>query len=100
GSGRSFVGSGIQSGLRVAGLGMLRRTRALASLVPLGLCVAVPARAQNAPTASYAKERVPFKSGKLTLVGFLFRPDKPGPFPGLIWNHRSETDPGSAAAVV
>jgi dienelactone hydrolase len=60
------------------------------------LCLAVPARAQNLPPASYTKERVTFKSDKLTLVGFLFKPNKPGPFPGLIWNHGSEQNPGSA----
>lgn len=75
---------------------MAARTWVLASWVVLGLSLAVPARAQNAPTASYTKERVTFKSGKLTLVGFLFRPNKPGPFPGLIWNHGSEKNPGSS----
>ena len=75
---------------------IVARTWVLASLVVLGPCLAVPARAQNAPTATYTKERVTFKSGNLTLVSFLFRPNKPGPFPGLIWNHGSEKDPGSA----
>ncbi len=68
------------------------QTRVLASLVVLGLCFAV-ARAQNAPPATYTKERVTFKSDNLTLVGVLFKPDGPGPFPGLIWNHGSERDP-------
>ena len=59
------------------------------------LCLALPLRAQNAPTIPYAKERVTFKSSDLTLVGFLFKPDGKGPFPGLIWNHGSEKNPGS-----
>ena len=42
-----------------------------------------------------ARERVTFKSDGLTLVGFLFQPDGPGPFPGLVWNHGSEKNPGS-----
>jgi carboxymethylenebutenolidase len=70
--------------------------RALAALLALALCLAAPLRAEDAPRAAYNKERVSFKSGGLTLVGFLFKPDKPGPFPGLIWNHGSERDPASA----
>jgi len=75
---------------------MAARTWGLVSWVVLGLCLAGPARAQDAPTATYTKERVTFKSGNLTLVGFLFKPGKPGRLPGLIWNHGSEKDPGSA----
>src|SRR5262245_10628807 len=59
----------------------------------LVLWLAAPARAQTAPPATYKKERVTFRSDNLTLVGVLFKPDGPGPFPGLIWNHGSEKDP-------
>ncbi len=62
-------------------------------LVVLVLWLSAPARAQTAPPATYMKERVTFRSDHLTLVGVLFRPDGPGPFPGLIWNHGSEKDP-------
>ncbi len=41
------------------------------------------------------KQRVTFQSGDLTLVGFLYRPDGQGPFPGIIWNHGSEKNPGT-----
>ena len=37
--------------------------------------------AQPSP-AGVSKERVTFQSDHLTLVGFLFKPDGPGPFPG------------------
>jgi dienelactone hydrolase len=47
------------------------------------------------PPASLSKERVTFKSGSLSLVGFLFKPDGPGPFPALVWNHGSEQSPGT-----
>ena len=70
------------------------RPRVFAPLLALGLCLAASVRPQDA--ASYHKERVSFESGSLTLVGFLFRPNKPGPLPGLIWNHGSERNPGSA----
>src|SRR5206468_1706365 len=50
--------------------------------------------AQPSP-AGVSKERVTFHSDHLTLVGFLFKPDGPGPFPALIWNHGSEKSPGT-----
>ena len=47
-------------------------------------------------SARFNKQRVTFKSGSLTLVGYLFKPDGPGPFPALVWNHGSEKDPGGS----
>jgi carboxymethylenebutenolidase len=44
--------------------------------------------------AAITKQRVTFKSGQLTLVGFLFKPEGPGPFPAIVWNHGSEKGPG------
>jgi dienelactone hydrolase len=41
-----------------------------------------------------SKERVTFRSGDLTLVGFLFKPAGAGPFPAVVWNHGSEKNPG------
>jgi len=64
-------------------------------LVVLALWLALPAHAQHAPPGTPTKERVTFKSDNLTLVGFLFKPDGAGPFPGLIWNHGSERSPGT-----
>src|SRR6266571_975970 len=60
-------------------------------------CAAVLAlgiSASAAQTPAPAKERVAFKSGGLTLTGFLFKPDGPGPFPAIVWNHGSEKNPG------
>lgn len=60
------------------------------------------AAAQSPPIE---KQRVTFKSGGLTLVGYLFKPQGNGPFAAIIWNHGSEQNPGggpqfdSAAAV-
>jgi dienelactone hydrolase len=73
---------------------IVARARVVAFLVVL--CFAAPACAQSVPPATHTKERVTFKSDKLTLVGFLFKPSGPGPFPGLIWNHGSEKNPGAA----
>src|SRR5258707_7854607 len=56
------------------------------------LAFAVSAGAAQAPMP--AKERVSFKSHGLTLTGFLFKPDGPGPFPAILWNHGSEKNPG------
>jgi len=41
-----------------------------------------------------AKQRITFKSGNLTLVGYLFKPTGNGPFPAVVWNHGSEPNPG------
>lgn len=38
---------------------------------------------------------VTFSSGKLQLHGFLWKPNGPGPFPAIVWNHGSEKLPGS-----
>ena len=69
------------------------RVWTLASLVIVASWLPVPARAQPTP-AGVSKTRVTFKSDNLTLVGFLFKPEGPGPFPGLVWNHGSEKNPG------
>jgi dienelactone hydrolase len=37
---------------------------------------------------------VAFRSGSLTLHGFLHRPPGPGPFPAIVYNHGSEPLPG------
>jgi dienelactone hydrolase len=44
--------------------------------------------------AAEGKERITFKSGDLTLVGYLFKPAGDGPFPAVVWNHGSEPNPG------
>ena len=44
---------------------------------------------------AHNKQSVTFKSGQLTLVGFVFKPDGAGPFPTVIWNHGSEKTPGA-----
>ena len=42
---------------------------------------------------SYNKQRVTYRNGGLTLVGFVYKPEGPGPFPTVIWNHGSERNP-------
>src|SRR6266853_4456379 len=39
-------------------------------------------------------EQVSITSGKYTLEAKIYKPDGPGPFPALIWNHGSEKTPG------
>ena len=56
------------------------------------LAVAAIAGAQGA--SPYHKQHVSFKSGELTLAGYLFKPEGPGPFPAVLWNHGSEPNPG------
>jgi len=64
------------------------RSITLRASAAIALVFAVP------QTAPFNKTRVTFKSDGLTLVGYTFRPDGPGPFPTVIWNHGSEKNPG------
>ena len=61
--------------------------------VAIALVALTPLSAQ---VSNLHKERVTFPNGSLTLVGFLFHPDGPGPFPAIIWNHGSEKNPGTS----
>ncbi len=40
-------------------------------------------------TPSASSEEVTFRSGTLTLHGYLWKPAGPGPFPAVLWNHQS-----------
>jgi dienelactone hydrolase len=51
------------------------------------------AQVRPTPTERMTKERVTFKSGDLTLVGYIYKPGGAGPFPSLISNHGSDKDP-------
>jgi len=46
---------------------------------------------------SIAPQEVTFRSGELTLHGFLLKPQGEGPFPAVVWNHGSEAKPGTGA---
>ena len=72
------------------------RAWAVASLIVVASWHPARATAQT-PPARISRERVTFKSDGLTLAGFLFQPDGPGPFPGLVWNHGSEKIPARGA---
>jgi dienelactone hydrolase len=65
------------------------RSSALRALAAIALLSAAAAQ-----TVPFNKTRVTFKSDGLTLVGYTFHPDGPGPFPTVIWNHGSEKNPG------
>jgi len=56
--------------------------------------LAASSAALSARGPALSKEKVSFKSHGLTLTGFLFKPDGPGPFPAIVWNHGSEKNPG------
>jgi len=55
----------------------------------------VPAAAQAPPL--FNKRHVTFRSGDLTLAGYIYKPTGGGPFPAVLWNHGSEPDPGAGA---
>jgi carboxymethylenebutenolidase len=44
-------------------------------------------------------ELITFTSGDLTLKGFVWKPEGPGPFPAIVWNHGSEGLPGTVDSV-
>ena len=70
-------------------------TRAIAACMSI-LALGAAAPAWHEQATPLAKQRVAFKSGTLTLAGFLFKPEGSGPFPALIWNHGSEPNPGGS----
>ena len=75
------------------------RARSAVALLVAAVALASNARAQrdtltSAPASAFNKQRVTFKSGELTLVGYLFKPNGRGPFPLVVWNHGSEPNPG------
>jgi dienelactone hydrolase len=54
-------------------------------------CLAAPEAQPD--SASPAEEEVTFQSNGYTLAGCIVRPDGPGPFPAVIYNHGSERNP-------
>ncbi len=44
-------------------------------------------------------ELITFTSGDLALKGFVWKPEGPGPFPAILWNHGSERLPGTVDSV-
>ena len=50
--------------------------------------------AASVSSAQSQPQEVEFPSGGLQLHGFLWKPDGPGPFPAVLWNHGSEGSPG------
>lgn len=68
-----------------------RRKLALSALI-VGVATLHSASAQQRP---FNKQRVTYSNGALTLVGYIYKPDGPGPFPTLVWNHGSEPNPGA-----
>ena len=81
-------------------LGRWRRPIILASVIVASgattMIVAATACAKpvSGQQARFDKRHVTFKSGDLTLAGYLFKPPGNGPFPTVLWNHGSEPDPG------
>jgi len=69
-------------------------TSASASSLPAPPTLASAATAGSSDVLD-PPEPVSFKSGALTLGGFLWRPKGPGPFPAIVFNHGSEEDPGA-----
>ncbi|MGE5072147.1 MAG: alpha/beta hydrolase family protein [Anaerolineae bacterium] len=54
---------------------------------------AAPTAVPATPTPAASEQKLTFKSGNLTLEGFLYKPAGDGPFPALVWNHGREAHP-------
>src|SRR5262249_37920951 len=80
--------------------GRLRRSIVLATAVAATAAATAPlaaaacAKSVSAQAAPFNKRHVTFKSGDLTLAGYLYKPAGDGPFPTVLWNHGSEPNPG------
>ena len=70
-----------------------RRLFAVCALLAIGIGLHPRGAVVAAPQAPFNKQKISFKSGGLTLAGYVFKPDGAGPFPTLIWNHGSEQNP-------
>lgn len=70
---------------------ILWRSLLLLSALVVGVAASGSASAQQLP---FNKQRVTYANGALALVGYLYKPAGPGPFPTLVWNHGSEQNPG------
>ncbi len=68
----------------------MKVVRAAAVTVATGVALSALAIGQQ---PVHSKQAVRFKSGQLTLGGVVYKPDGPGPFPTVIWNHGSEKTP-------
>jgi dienelactone hydrolase len=44
-------------------------------------------------------ELITFTSGEFVLKGFIWKPEGPGPFPAIVWNHGSEKFPGTVNSI-
>lgn len=74
-----------------------RESKAFSTLKPYVLLAALIFAASLSFAQNQSQpqpQEVTFQSGKLTLHGFLWKPDGPGPFPAVLWNHGSEKLPG------
>jgi len=59
-----------------------------------------PAPRSSSPTPiANSATLVTYSSGDPTLRGFVFKPEGPGPFPAVLYNHGSEKLPGDKASV-
>jgi len=69
----------------------LRQWLGYLALLTAFACIAA---GQSKPETAQPEE-VTFRSGKLELHGFLWKPQGSGPFPAILWNHGSEKLPGT-----
>src|SRR5205809_457651 len=57
--------------------------------IAAGVMLAAAQASAEKPSAAITPETVTFESGSITLHGLLYKPDGPGPFPAVLYNHGS-----------
>src|SRR5262245_52576147 len=75
-----------------------RVVRRVAVMLALAVVITVLPVASGSRAQTPAEE-VTFQAGALTLHGFLYKPDGPGPFPAVLWNHGSQPRPSPLTEV-
>jgi dienelactone hydrolase len=62
------------------------------------LCMSIATMAEGA-NQGVKPELITFRSDDLALKGFIWKPEGPGPFPAILWNHGGEKLPGPVDSV-
>jgi dipeptidyl aminopeptidase/acylaminoacyl peptidase len=81
--------------MRRVNIAATNRRQLFCLLACLGQTCLLPFFLQASVLSAAQPEEVTFSSGKLTLHGFLYRPQGNGPFPAILYNHGSEQKPGT-----
>ena len=69
------------------------RCRSVVVAIAVMVRISIPTMAQDA-NQGVKPELITFKSGGLTLKGFIWKPEGSGPFPAILWNYGAKSGRG------